>query len=712
MYSSDEHDYSFGGSASQLDDHEVIIERSSGKEQRKRSSLANDHSKEVYEHWSIMSRGKTPYDSQWKCDYCEYNIKHKKLRMVSHLEMTHGYNRLKDTFDPMKTKIPAGRRSIETDDIQVIDIVDEDENPEMRSYKRIKILKNDSKPSSMAEPSIFKFVQHLNEKQMSEAISHLSNFLYEKALPFTVFENESWEKFISIVAPAFKTPTEYQLRTSLLEASFQTSMTESLVRIKESPAVTIGIDECKLAGKPHMINLLACTPEPYFLTSYDSKGASITTDLLENLFKKTLTAHQIEIKAIVSDNGSSIKSLRYRLESRSGLQLQACDGSTRSIRAANIYCLCHGVSLIIQDFSKDKWIKSKVDLAMEIARKFNHNHQMKEILTKFTEIDGLAVIQFNIPPKVRWLYLQKFLKSFTRFEGPIKSMFKCKMDSVKRILGKEWRLDLDPLVSDEYWRDLNCICSAVTPLCHAITAAESITSTISDGFMWMAKLRENKHKFVQFMQGREMDSDSWSKKFDKRYNDVVSDNHKLAAFLDPRFRFDSRTQLSFLEAQKYLISAADIFGFSECITNTMTFDLFDYIEERTPFTQDAFSSYLDDWGPSGWWRRCAPHKELTKLAIILMNIPSSNASVERSFSHQGLIFAKRRQKMTAETLNKLTKIKFDSSRKKTKKESSTPRMNDSIWDDLNSEEIIEECPPLDIYDVSDLAEPESFSENE
>ena len=183
--------------------------------------------------------------------------------------------------------------------------------------------------------------------------------------------------------------------------------------------MTIGIDECKLAGKPHMINLLACTPEPFFLASYDSRGASITTDFLEMLFKKTITEHQIEIRSIVSDNGSSIKFLRYRLESKSGLELDAGDGSTKSIRAANIYCLCHGVSLIIQDFPKDEWIKSRVDLAMDIARKLNQNHQIRELPAQFTEPEGPAPIRFDIPLRVRWLYIQKFLRSFTKFEEPV-----------------------------------------------------------------------------------------------------------------------------------------------------------------------------------------------------------------------------------------------------------------------------------------------------
>ena len=107
-----EHNYDLRDPVVQENDHEVIIDISAGKEQRKRSLLRRDYSKEVYEHWSVINEGKTLFDSQWKCDYCTYTIKHKKPRMISHLEVTHGYNRCKDTFNPMKTKVQGGESKI------------------------------------------------------------------------------------------------------------------------------------------------------------------------------------------------------------------------------------------------------------------------------------------------------------------------------------------------------------------------------------------------------------------------------------------------------------------------------------------------------------------------------------------------------------------------------------------------------------------------
>lgn len=697
MGSLDEHNYLISSQIEVLAD-EVIPTRPGSVKRRSRSSIHHDYSKEVYSHFTLVQQGRVISESKFKCDYCEYSIMNKKVRMIHHLESKHGYDRKRDTFNPAEIIVPPGKRLIETDLIDSVDLVDEDDERVITPQRRVKVIKNRDR-TSMTASSLNTYVHHLDSDQMERAQCLLASFMFEKALPFTTFESSSWYQFIALVAPAFKTPSEYKFRTSLLDSCYAQSMTKSSDALNSSHSVTIGIDECKLSGKPHMINFLALLPEPFFLQSYDSQGSSITTDYLESLFKKTLIKHELKARAIISDNGSNVRGLRRRLESTVGVSLNKNDGSTESIRCLSIYCLCHGVSLMIQDLAKDSWVKKRVDLALLIANKFNQKDEMRQILSRYTSMSNQTVVRFNIPPKVRWLYMQRFLESFIRYKDAIKMMFFAEGERVQRFLTHDRSsIDTGPLIDDSYWKDLEHIQQAILPLCDAIKRAESTSSTISEGFVTMINLKESKEKFIQFMENREMNADSWARKFDDRFNDIVSDNHRLAAFLDPRFRCDSKVMLTYPEAQKFLVSAADLLGFDQQSIDTMKNDLFDFVEMNSPFDAVAFSSFRKEWGTTGWWRRFAQKTKIIDLALILMSIPSSNASVERSFSHQGLIFTKRRQHMTADQLNKLTKLKFDGVKKGSKSQLDLDDFNTLPWEDINLEEIEEEQLSCDLQD--------------
>ena len=640
-----------------------------------------DLSKDIFRHWIRLDSGSPIHSSKWKCAYCTYSLTHYKPRMVSHLQTDHGHDRQRDTFDAESIKcLPPCCEVIDLD--ESVDTVDSATRP-----RRVRIRKQSSQNTSV-QGLIADYVHNLSPSQQSEAEIALSMFMSEKALPFNIFTGKYWNQFISIIGPAFQTPKEHKFRGPLLELTFEKISRQTKEKLSQAPALTIGIDECKLAKDTIRINFIACTPQPYFIESVDTKGSMKTTDYLTAQLKIILNNYNLKPQAIITDNCSNIKGLRRRLET-SGVTIT--NKETREdefIRCLDIYCLCHGVNLILCDFFKDPQVKFMLATAVAFAHKLNNRKELRDVFFRRLPHDEPKRIRFKIPPEVRWMYFKEFLASFLSRKQTMKLMIFMDGEEISTFVDDDKMFKL--LSTDSFWIALERIKDAIDPFCQAILRGESTESTISEAHRIMFKLKEKKVKFVEFMRQHGFGFYEWSNKFDERFNEIISRHHRLASFLDPRYHGEEFTKLDYLQARDMIEDTASILGFDDQIISKMINDVYSYIQAESPFTEVAFKSCTERITSIRWWKQYASQTALFKLAVILLSIPCSNASVERSFSHQGLVFSKRRQNMSAPQMNKLMKLKFDLTSTESKKKSKVYDWEE-IWADIDLEDVIEEA---------------------
>ena len=618
--------------------------------------------------------------------------------MVLHLQDKHSFDREKNTFDKAKIEIPDDKVIVEETEIPIVDLIACDPAEQSQPAKRVKLSsKKFIHQARTSNPKISQFVQQFTDVQLREAQESLAEFAFTKGLPFTVFESAAWDKFISLVAPAFKTPSERQLRTTFLDRVHQRYEKKIIGELKQANSITLSIDESKLARTTCRTNFLACTPQPRFLVSYDAGEASITTDYLEGLLTKTLARFDINVHAIITDNGSNIKALRNRVEKTNDVIALRSGSEPQVIKTLGIYCVCHGINLIMQDFMNDRHVKGRLEVARAIANKLNNNSEVRRIFSsRLTQ--ELILKRFNVPPTIRWLHMKQLFEDLIKYEIPIRTMIHLDHVKIEKHLTDRSTIDYKQLDEPAFWSDLGEIMKAIKPLCRSITACESTSSTIADAFVVMWKLAEKKDKFIEYMRNEAMDDHSWSNKFDQRFRAIISVHHRLAAFLDPRYRGEEYTRLKYRDAEKMLIETAQALGLPDGgnYWKSLRDSLDDFCQAKEPFDENSYRFFSNEMTSVSWWDRYASDTAIYEVAKVLMSVPSSNASVERSFSHQGLIFSKRRRNMAHETLNKLTAIKFNSA-------SQTSKITDyrqfvDTWEEFNLEQTIEEHVSIELED--------------
>jgi hypothetical protein len=141
----------------------------------------------------------------------------------------------------------------------------------------------------------------------------------------------------------------------------------------------------------------------------------------------------------------------------------------------------------------------------------------------------------------------------------------------------------------------------------------------------------------------------------------VTDYHHLAYTLDPRYKGE-RIICDEVIFHRILTLLKDygqkcgiIINDNDIIDVKTSFSM--YLNKESIFGCDM----LNDLCPNNYWKEFKGFKRHHKLALIaerLLSIPSSSASVERSFSFQSLMHTYKRNNLSNEKIQKLMQIQW------------------------------------------------------
>lgn len=141
----------------------------------------------------------------------------------------------------------------------------------------------------------------------------------------------------------------------------------------------------------------------------------------------------------------------------------------------------------------------------------------------------------------------------------------------------------------------------------------------------------------------------------------LSEFHYLANYLDPRyigkvFRHDESKIFRISETLTNYATNLNII-FDETSKENLANTLADYINTEGYFT----SPLLPRSKPIPFWKfikQFDSSKGLANLAIRLLSIPASSASVEKSFSSQGRLHSKDRNRLGESKVEKIMRIQY------------------------------------------------------
>lgn len=85
-------------------------------------------------------------------------------------------------------------------------------------------------------------------------------------------------------------------------------------------------------------------------------------------------------------------------------------------------------------------------------------------------------------------------------------------------------------------------------------------------------------------------------------------------------------------------------------------ELADYRSKTNLFSKPFIWSAVHKTSPSSWWNGICCSTQLSRVASNILQLPSSSASVERSFSRHALVHSARRNRLTTDRAAKLVFI--------------------------------------------------------
>lgn len=180
-------------------------------------------------------------------------------------------------------------------------------------------------------------MDRMDDQTKEKATRSLAKFFFKNALAFNIIKDPHFIEFCKTLRPSYVVPTVHQLKNPLLDQEYEDVTKARDEAIKEANGVTIVIDGWSNIRKDDIINIILCTPKPYFYSSTNTEDNRKTAVYMKTLIDPILTKYgPSKFSAIVSDNAANMVKL----------------GNEIQLESKNIFfngCCAHLLSLLIKD---------------------------------------------------------------------------------------------------------------------------------------------------------------------------------------------------------------------------------------------------------------------------------------------------------------------------------------------------------------------------
>jgi Protein of unknown function (DUF 659)/hAT family C-terminal dimerisation region len=409
--------------------------------------------------------------------------------------------------------------------------------------------------------------------------------------------------------------------------------------------VTLAFDSWTNISHEKIINILLLTVgHAHYWTSINCGNQPDTTDSECRLIGAVITElrdkHHIEVYGIVCDNTNNVKAAAARLASKFGL--------------VHMGCAAHQIQLIVHRFLSEPALAAALRKFDGIIQSFKSTKALRNALNENTHKRILA------PNSTRW---SSTYAAYCRIHE-LRSI----LDSLTinnqlqfNVSGPEWQLltDVNSVlkffadITNDMQADNNHICQthraymAINRKLASFEASNQFISPTLQSYPWQGWLQPTVNRWSQEVSTSEpiravrfLDVGVTRRGFDERVN-LVDSTVKWILEVGTSVLSKSEPYKSF---SPIFITASLRTQINEFNGGIGSFQLTS--EEGVKLAEKKFNAF-DYWADR---ERLESTKLLASFAFILLRIIASEAAVERSFSHQGLIHSDLCNRMTIDSV--------------------------------------------------------------
>jgi hypothetical protein len=481
-------------------------------------------------------------------------------------------------------------------------------------------------------------------------------------MPLSIFEHPLWIEAFHVLKPDYKPPSRKILSTTLLEEEYKEMKTVVSKKIDQAKVLHLAVDGWTNVRKDSIINIMIYTPTPFFHTSIDTETNRHTGEYLAEKISETMDEIGSEkFLGIISDNAANMKKCGKLL-------------ADKYETTTWIGCLAHTLNLLIADLLKmpevHEVFKMVVDIVKCVLKSNIFCAEFKKIAT-----DKLLNVTLVLPVKTRWGSYSHCLENFLKSKEILQTM-------VINENNREMQKFKSELLEGNTWSIIEKQINLFKPIVKWIFKLEGDACTIH---LVQRALEEVESILISDAAKQIFSDEHYSsvlQKFKERKQNCLKPVHLAAVILDPK------NQGTSLNSEEHLDGCSAILDIAECDAQTILIELSDYKCRNGLFEKEFVWQTAQSIEPIAWWQSLYPNCLLGKVALKILTVPATSASVERSFSTFSNIHTKKRNRLQTERCMKICYISHNWKllhQKESQRRTADTYMNQSNVSENNSE---------------------------
>jgi len=387
-----------------------------------------------------------------------------------------------------------------------------------------------------------------------------------------------------------------------------------------------------------VINIIITIPEPVFIKSIDTEDHRHTVEHMCEIMEEIIEKYgALKFFTVTTDNAKNMR--------------KACKLLEQKYPHLSSYgCLAHTLNLMIGDIRKLVSVKKYIDDVNEIIKTIRGHTVLLSMFTKIGKENNI-ITTLKLPVITRWGSVVLSLKS----------MLQCK--TILRILAVSEDVGQLPepmkrkLRDDIFWVKILKLTNLLEPILQWITRLESNKPTIHFVTQAFSEISKSFNDNLPEAPISKIDQERIIEIFEHRRKFALKPIHLAADILNCSSIGSNITDQEQVEAMQFICEVAEDLNYSQVKISAILINLAKYRAKEGLWKNSFIWISAKDIEPALWWKGICGSSCLSSIAHRILSNPATSAATERSFSTEGFIHSKHRNRLLNSRIEKLSFVK-------------------------------------------------------
>ncbi|XP_063306374.1 uncharacterized protein LOC134607758 [Pelobates fuscus] len=587
--------------------------------QKKVTAMPNLKKSSVWHHYTEYTDGRKIVG---KCKYCGQTYANNATRMKRHLatlcqrcpeRVQDSFKRLLEKSDcslPMKylhhTSYEAGSSSqaaafpiVETVNVPLLYL---DEGPFSASGSQDVSCKVDRSTSVGSGTSFVGAVSEVDQDKEGVGFVEVMSL---RNTPLSISENEDCKQPYKLMCPSYALSSSSQVTHSVIGGQYSGIPATIAQKIHQAEYLTLMSDGWTDEQENSLLNIRFATPEPIYLKTVVTKSSEQTGDYIANLLSEEIErADPFRVQALVTNHANNMHSAWEILKSKYPHLIV-------------FGCLTSGLNSLANSIVHLRSIKTIISDCNEIANVFNNHRLISYTLNRIQKeeqgTEGKLIYEAT-------KCLESLLNSKSRLQ------YSAVDEKVSQVIPVNICKKI--LDGNVFWVQVQGVFNLLFPILEAVMKLEEGTPNISSIPDIFRKLNENVMENLPSLTLPKADKDEAKQIFENSCKFCCHPIHLAANLLDPRHGGDNLSEEEFCIALDAIVDVAK--NLSSIDEMRVVTDLAEYRAKDKLWSREIIWRAAKTMSPLTWWKGFFKSRQLSRIAVRILTIPSTARSNEQA----------------------------------------------------------------------------------